>query len=125
MTDEVIFVVSDISIHVFLLYKDWAFDVCKDERVAVFLDAHPLSSMVEMCIRDSLKSTGLHVNGEFVDVPSNEGIMPLWDACEEFLKSTTFKPRKISELIKKLSAKPYKLDVYKRQSNRIVNPKYG
>lgn len=56
-----------------------------------------------------LKSTGLHVNGEFVDVPSNEGIMPLWDACEEFLKSTTFKPRKISELIKKLSAKPYKL----------------
>ena len=56
-----------------------------------------------------LKSTGLHVNGEFTDVPSNEGIMPLWDACEEFLKSTTFKPRKISELIKKLSAKPYKL----------------
>lgn len=56
-----------------------------------------------------LKSTGLHVNGEFADVPSNEGIMPLWDACEEFLKSTTFKPRKISELIKKLSVKPYKL----------------
>ena len=56
-----------------------------------------------------LKSMGLHVNGEFSDVPSNDGIMPLWDACEEFLKSTTFKPRKISELIKKLSAKPYKL----------------
>lgn len=56
-----------------------------------------------------LKNTGLHVNGEFADVPSNEGIMPLWEACEEFLKSTTFKPRKISELIKKLSAKPYKL----------------
>ena len=49
------------------------------------------------------------MNGEFTDVPSNEGIMPLWDACEEFLKSTTLKPRKISELIKKLSAKPYKL----------------
>ena len=56
-----------------------------------------------------LKNTGLHVDGEFADVPSNEGIMPLWDACEEFLKSTTFKTRKISELIKKLSAKPYKL----------------
>ncbi len=56
-----------------------------------------------------LKSTGLHMNGEFSDVPSNEGIMPLWEACEEFLKSTTFKARKISELIKKLSAKPYKL----------------
>lgn len=56
-----------------------------------------------------LKSTGLHVNGEFTDVPSNEGIMPLWNACEDFLSSTTFKARKISELIKKLSAKPYKL----------------
>ena len=66
------------------------------------LEIEPLN----LCL---LKSTGLHVNGEFADVPSNEGIMPLWDACEEFLKSTTFKPRKISELIKKLSAKPYKL----------------
>ena len=46
MTDEVIFVVSDISIHVFLLYKDWAFDVWENERVAVLLDAHPMSSMV-------------------------------------------------------------------------------
>ena len=56
MTDEVIFVVSDISIHVFLLYKDWAFDVCKDERVAVFLDAHPLSSMVVADIYTETKS---------------------------------------------------------------------
>ena len=56
MTDEVIFVVSDISIHVFLLYKDWAFDVCKDERVAVFLDAHPLSSMVVTDIYTETKS---------------------------------------------------------------------
>ena len=56
-----------------------------------------------------LKNTGLHVNGEFSDVPTNEGIMPLWEACEEFLKSTITKARRISELIKKLSAKPYKL----------------
>nr|WP_295400221.1 hypothetical protein [uncultured Prevotella sp.] len=35
LADEVIFVVSDISIHIFLLNKDWTFDVCKDERVAV------------------------------------------------------------------------------------------
>ncbi len=56
-----------------------------------------------------LKNTGLHVNGEFADAPSNEGIIPLWNACEEFLSSTTLKARKISELIKKLSAKPYKL----------------
>jgi len=37
LADEVILMVSDISIHVFLLYKDWAFDVCKDERVAVVI----------------------------------------------------------------------------------------
>jgi len=37
LADEVIFVVSDISIHIFLLNKDWAFDVCKDERVAVVI----------------------------------------------------------------------------------------
>ena len=56
-----------------------------------------------------LKSTGLHANGEFAGAPAQEGIMPLWKACEEFLSSTTYKARKISELIKKLSSKPYKL----------------
>lgn len=56
-----------------------------------------------------LKNTGLFVDGEFADEPTNEGIRTLWDASEEFLKSTTSKPRKISELVKKLSAQPYKL----------------
>ena len=56
-----------------------------------------------------LKNTGLHVDGSFTDKPSNSGIMPLWDACEEFLQTTTSKPRKISELIKKLSSQPYKI----------------
>lgn len=56
-----------------------------------------------------LKNTGLHVDGHFSDKPSNQGIMSLWNACEDFLHSTTLKPRKISELVKKLSAQPYKL----------------
>ena len=56
-----------------------------------------------------LKNTGLHVDGSFTDKPSNSGIMSLWDACEEFLQTTTSKPRKISELIKKLSSQPYKI----------------
>ena len=56
-----------------------------------------------------LKNTGLHVNGIFSERPSNEGIMPLWNASEEFLKSSVNKPRKISELIKILSNKPYKM----------------
>ena len=37
MADEVILMASNVSIYVFLLYKDWAFDVCKDERVAVVI----------------------------------------------------------------------------------------
>ena len=56
-----------------------------------------------------LRNTGLHVNGEFVDIPSNENIGTLWDACEEFLASTREKPRKLSELVRKLSAQPYKI----------------
>ncbi len=56
-----------------------------------------------------LKNTGLFVDGAFMDKPSNNEIETLWVACEEFLKSTTNKPRKISELIKKLSTQPYKL----------------
>lgn len=42
-----------------------------------------------------LKNTGLYVNDEFADKPSNDEIKTLWDASEEFLKSTTSKPRKI------------------------------
>ncbi len=56
-----------------------------------------------------LKNTGLHQGGEFADVPTNKGFMPLWDACEDFLKSSENKARKVSELIKILSAQPYKL----------------
>ena len=56
-----------------------------------------------------LRNTGLHVNGEFVDTPSNDNIGTLWDACEDFLASTREKPRKLSELVKKLSVQPYKI----------------
>ena len=56
-----------------------------------------------------LKNTGLHVHGDFTDAPANDGFRSVWDACEGFLKSTENKARKISELIKLLSAQPYKL----------------
>lgn len=56
-----------------------------------------------------LKNTGIHVNGEFAEYPKNKDIITLWEASEEFLKSTTEKPRKVSELIKILSSSPYKL----------------
>lgn len=56
-----------------------------------------------------LLNTGLHQNGDFADTPTNKGFLPLWEACEEFLRSSENKARKISELIKLLSAQPYKL----------------
>ncbi|MGN0067006.1 MAG: hypothetical protein ACI38V_05200 [Bacteroides sp.] len=56
-----------------------------------------------------LKSTGLHCDGEFMDAPSNDKIKTLWEACENFLYSTTEKPKKVSELIKLLSTQPYKV----------------
>lgn len=56
-----------------------------------------------------LRNTGLHVGGEFAEAPSNRDIQTLWDACEEFLFSTREKARSLSELVKKLSAQPYKI----------------
>ena len=56
-----------------------------------------------------LKNTGLHNGGDFADAPTNEGFLPVWTACEDFLKSTENKARKVSELIKMLSTQPYKL----------------
>lgn len=56
-----------------------------------------------------LKNTGLHKDGDFADAPDDEGIMALWKACEEFLDNSQNKARKISELIKILTAQPYKL----------------
>lgn len=56
-----------------------------------------------------LKTTGLHKDGEFAEVPTAGSIMHLWEACESFLHSTQNKSRKISDLIKLLSEKPYKV----------------
>lgn len=56
-----------------------------------------------------LKRTGLHVNGEFAGKPQLKEFATLWDTCEEFLRSTEDKPRKVSELIKVLSEQPYKI----------------
>lgn len=56
-----------------------------------------------------LKNTGLHVDGEFAEAPSNNDIINLWNACEEFLRNTRERPRKVAELIKTLSTQPYKI----------------
>ncbi len=56
-----------------------------------------------------LKNTGLHTENGFADAPTNVGFMTVWDESIRFLKSTVGKQRKISELIKILSAQPFKL----------------
>lgn len=56
-----------------------------------------------------LKSTGLHSENGFANAPTNDGIMSLWDESMRFLTSTVGRQRKISELIKYLSAQPFKL----------------
>lgn len=56
-----------------------------------------------------LRNTGLHTENGFADAPSNEGIVSLWNESVRFLKSTVCRQRKISELIKALSAQPFKL----------------
>ena len=56
-----------------------------------------------------LKNTGLHINGEFAEKPTSSDILPLWEACEDFLRSTIERPRRLSELVKILTAQPYKI----------------
>lgn len=56
-----------------------------------------------------LKSTGLHVNGEFMDRPANPDIETLWNACEDFLRSTMAGAQKLSKLVKILTSQPYKI----------------
>ena len=60
-----------------------------------------------------LKNTGIHRkdnDGMYTfGSPLDPGIMPLWDACEQFITSTVDHPRKLSELIKILTSAPFKL----------------
>jgi hypothetical protein len=60
-----------------------------------------------------LRQTGIHRQDEFgsymLGAPSDEGVQLLWSACEDFVKSTTEKARKLSELLKILKNKPFKL----------------
>jgi len=57
-----------------------------------------------------LKDTGLHNENGLQDHPKDKsGIDTLWEASIKFLESSVGKPQKLSELVKILSEKPYKL----------------
>ena len=60
-----------------------------------------------------LKNTGIHhqdEDGAYVfGAPSDEKVMEFWNACEAFVARTVDRPRKVSELIKILMSRPFKL----------------
>ena len=56
-----------------------------------------------------LKETGLHDGRRFRDRPTDEDFCQLWDACEEFLRSTESKARNLAELTQLLSEAPFKM----------------
>jgi hypothetical protein len=60
-----------------------------------------------------LRQTGIHRRDEdgsyILGAPSDEGVQLLWKACEDFVRSTAEKARKLSELLKILKNKPFKL----------------
>ena len=87
-------------------YLTYLTDHYSEDRMGYPEDKFPPEKTIYSSL---LLNTGLHQNGDFADAPTNKGFMPLWDACEEFLKSSENKARKISELIKILSTQPYKL----------------
>lgn len=60
-----------------------------------------------------LKNTGIHrqdEDGAYVfGAPTDDRIMEFWNACEEFVAKTVDRPRKVSELIKILMSRPFKM----------------
>ena len=59
------------------------------------------------------KESGIHrqsADGTWIlTEPNTDNLRPLWDVCQQFLKGCTDKPKKLSELVKILKAKPYKI----------------
>ena len=60
-----------------------------------------------------LKNTDIHrqdEDGTYVfGAPSDEKVLEFWNACETFVAKTVDRPRKVSELIKILMSRPFKL----------------
>ena len=60
-----------------------------------------------------LKNTGIHrqdEDGAYVfGAPTDEKVMEFWNACEEFVAKTVDRSRKVSELIKILMSRPFKM----------------
>lgn len=59
-----------------------------------------------------LKDTGIHAirNGVWsLGDPKNESILPLWNACNDFLQTSVEKQRKLGDLVKILRSAPLKL----------------
>lgn len=87
-------------------YLTYLIEHSTEENIGLPEDKFPPEKTIYFSL---LRNTGLHQGGEFADAPTNNGFLSVWTVCEDFLKSTENKARKISELIKILSTQPYKL----------------
>lgn len=59
-----------------------------------------------------LKNTGIHTqtpDGCLFEEPTEKKFKAFYDACNQFIDDTAEKPKKVSELIKMLATRPYKL----------------
>lgn len=60
-----------------------------------------------------LKNTGIHrldEDGAYIfGAPIDENVLEFWNACESFILRSVDRPRKVSELIKILKSRPFKL----------------
>ena len=73
-------------------------------------DAYPPEKTIYYTL---LQETGMHRRSDdgtyFFGEPQNDNVQAIWNACCNFVTSSTEKPRKLSDLINILKAAPYKL----------------
>lgn len=82
----------------------------EEEDLGFPIDSFPPEKTIYLSL---LKNTGTHradEDGFFTfGRPTDEDVIELWNICDEFIESTSSRPRKVSELIKLLQSAPFKL----------------
>lgn len=87
------------------LYLSAILEHSNDEDCGMDKDKFPPEKSLYLTL---LKNTGIHCNG-MLSAPTEDSFSPLWNACCDFLKSSTEKQRKLSELVAILTRSPFKL----------------
>lgn len=87
------------------LYLNTLLDHAAEEDCGLDKDKFPPEKSLYLTL---IKNTGIHKDG-MLSAPTDESFATLWNACCDFLKSSTDKQRKLSELAAILSQSPFKL----------------